>query len=921
MAMLNTVLDKGWFWKQRQDSIAEVVKELGHGLPDDSHDVSRGSIVGGWQPAVAFPSEVHVELLRSQWIPHPFVAFNEHKVHWIGEVEWLYYCTFERPRLEPGQCSELIFEGLDTVCDVYLNQCKIISADNMFRTYTYPLDDESATSSKQKTLLLHFKAAKKLAKAEEAKYGKVRAGSTNLGDPSRVYLRKAQYDWRYAAGPELMTCGPYRSIRIETYLARIQEVQPCITIHFPESSSSTFVARVSVNAVVQGDFNKDYAIVVSLKHLNGRTIRTARQEIPHKTEKLKKVSLKGIVDWSLNDNNIRLWWPVRYGTQSLYRLEVELVLLKTDEVIHQITKRIGFRSVSLVQEPLKEPDQYGTGSTFLFEINSVRMFIGGSNWVPADNFLTTITPERYRAWLTLLVKGNQNMVRLWGGGVYEPDVFYDICDELGILVWQDFQFACGVYPAHDEFVENVRKEAEDNVRRLRHHPSIALFCGNNEDYQQVLQWGGIDALPARKIYEEVLPAIVSALTEPPIPYHRGSPYGGKGWDTSDPTIGDVHQWNIWGGKELPYQNYDELGGRFVSEFGIPSMPSMKTIESWMDGASESDWHPQSIWMAQHTRAGSFERRFAILMNENFRMTSDFETFYTTQLMQSEATSYAYQSWRRKWRGKGMEYTAGALIWQLNDCWPVTSWAIVDYYLRPKPAYYTISRQLAEVAVGITRTVIQNRDHDRPRQFYEFGAIQSHGARIDIWGMSSSLQSIDAELELYCVDLNSGWFHKETRGVHLLPNQSTELISMPCPGPPKTSARKDADPYKVPEWTNSSSVVVSARLINSSTGEVLARHADWPQPLKYLRIPDPKLTVKVDAVKEELRVSVERPAKGVFFNIDGGGTESQEFGDGVLWSDNALDIMPGDHRIIKVSGLRNRRIYMAYLGKEKPSLVQ
>jgi beta-mannosidase len=295
-------------------------------------------------------------------------------------------------------------------------------------------------------------------------------------------------------------------------------------------------------------------------------------------------------------------------------------------VLDEMKKTTGFRSVKLIQEPLDEPDHYGKGTSFLFEINGVRIFIGGSNWIPADNFLTTISDDRYRAWLQLLRDGNQNMVRIWGGGIYEPDIFYDICDELGILVWQDFQFACGVYPAHPSFLSTVRAEALSNVTRLRSHPSIALFCGNNEDYQMVLQWGDVPHLPAVKIYEEILPEIVSSLTtEPEVPYWRGSPYGGKDWDTADPTVGDVHQWNVWGGKELPYQNYDVLGGRFVSEFGMPGMPAWKTIQYWMDGADEKEWYHQSPLIAQHCRAGLFERRFSIPMNENFRVTEDLET--------------------------------------------------------------------------------------------------------------------------------------------------------------------------------------------------------------------------------------------------------------------------------------------------------
>lgn len=529
--------------------------------------------------------------------------------------------------------------------------------------------------------------------------------------------------------------------------------------------------------------------------------------------------------------------------------------------------------------------------------------MGGSNWIPAHNFLTLLTADRYRAWLTLLRDGNQNMVRLWGGGVYEPDIFYDTCDELGILIWQDFQFACGVYPAHEEFLQNVKAEAEDNVMRLRHHPAMALWCGNNEDYQQVLQWGGITDLPARVIYEDLLPSVITALTDPPIPYHRGSPYGGKGWDTADPTVGDIHQWDVWAGRERPWQEYGSMGGRFISEFGIPSMPNINTVDYWLAGNEKERW-AQSKLMAQHNRAGNHERRFAIVMNENFRLTSDLEThIYNTQLMQSEAVSLAYRMWRREWRGRGKEYTAGALVWQLNDCWPVTSWAIVDYFLRAKPAYYTISRELAPFTLGVLRNVVKNRENDRPKQFYEFGAFRSVEANIEVWATNSTLKPRILKLIIICVDLQSDWSHLQSLEVELSPNQTTELYSGPCPSPPPSPDD--------PSVTTSHSVVVGARLIDPSTEEVIARYADWPQPYRHADVPDPGLRVEMNG--EDIKIEVHRPVKGLFLSID---HDSEEEKESVTWSDNALDVMPGDAQHILASGLRGRRVKVAYLGKER-----
>ncbi|KAJ7039370.1 glycoside hydrolase superfamily [Mycena alexandri] len=886
----NLELRTNWSWKQREHAVDSVLDE-----------------VDGWKTAQAYPSEIHVELLKSGAIPDPYIGFNENKIQWIGEAEWLYKCTFDFAADEQETHALLEFLGLDTICDVYLNGEKILAADNMFQTHVVPL--ELSSIGQQNTLVLHFKSALLLAKALEAQMGVVRAGSTNLGDASRVYVRKAQYDWRWDWGPELMTCGPYRPITLTTYAARIKDVQTHALLSEANAPSLT------VDVTLDGSPPRGSSLRITLASLDGKVLKIADVPIPDSTS---TSLIGGAVTWGLS-GVVEPWWPVGYGAQPLYNVSVSFVSFSSQStvILDEKTTRVGFRRVALIQEPLAEADQYGTGTTFLFEVNGVRMFMGGSNWVPADNFLTTISPERYRAWLTLLRDGNQNMVRLWGGGVYEPDVFYDTCDELGILVWQDFQFACGVYPAHDAFVANVRKEAEDNVRRLRHHPSLALFCGNNEDYQMVLQWGDVKDFPAIKIYEEILPEVVSALTGPhaPIPYHRGSPYGGKGWDTADPTVGDVHQWNVWGGKEFPWQDYVKLGGRFVSEFGIPSHPEMKTIEYWMDGAGAEARHAQSALMAQHCRAGSFERRFAILMNEGFRVTEDLETYvYNTRLMAAEAVGYAYQVWRRKWGGRGKEYTAGVLVWQLNDCWPVTSWAIADYFLRPKPVYFTIKRQLETYSVGIMRTVIKNRANDRPPQYYEYGNFQSYGATLEIWGTNSSLAPRAATLELHCVDLKSSWTHTETHAVTLLPNQATELLAIPCPGPPQDVAA--TPPTGDAQFTSTHSVVVGARLLNGDgeTKKVLARYADWPQPYRFIEpvlLSHPGLDVKVDRATGEVRVSAERPVKGLWLSA-----KSDEGEEEARWSDNALDVMPGDPQVVFVKGLGERKVEFSWLGSER-----
>ncbi|TFY76607.1 hypothetical protein EWM64_g7406 [Hericium alpestre] len=454
-------LDKGWEWKQRNPSLAYARDEVALPFVPSGTDP-----VSGWHRASAFPSEIHVELLNEKLIPDPFIEFNEHKVQWVGLEEWLYKTTFPFEGGADGEHTELVFEGLDTFADVYLNGESILAADNQFRTWIVSLTFDQLKA--ENVLLLHFKSASKIAKELEAKYGRVRAGSTNLGDPSRVYVRKAQYDWRWDWGPELMTVA----VPHPRYDAVQQHRR-----HPPCSHHAEGRAGVAIRT-------------------EGVTVSLASPDANGESE------TRGVVEWTFGMDEVALWWPVGYGAQALYNLEVILMdevwrhRLRHEHAADRLPQHLARPGAARARGPVRQRQ------TFLFEVNGVRIFVGGaqtlsrSNWVPCDNFLTRVTPERLRAWLTLLRDGNQNMVRLWGGGVYEPDAFYDACDGKSHRLpmhapanpvqssasssGRTSSLPAASTPAHAEFVESVRREAEDNVRRLRHHPSFALFCGNNE---------------------------------------------------------------------------------------------------------------------------------------------------------------------------------------------------------------------------------------------------------------------------------------------------------------------------------------------------------------------------------------------------------------------------------------------------------
>lgn len=589
-----------------------------------------------------------------------------------------------------------------------------------------------------------------------------------------------------------------------------------------------------------------------------------------------------------------LWYPRRFGKQPLYVLTATL-LDGSNTKLDCLSKRIGLRKVELVQHPLKDKP----GSSFFFRVNNLAIFSGGCNWIPADSFVTRLSRQRYYDWVNLAAQGNHSMIRVWGGGLYEEQALYDACDEVGILVWQDFLFACGNYPAYPDFLQSVEREARVNVMRLRHHPSIVIWAGNNEDYQYAesegLQYNPRDMdpanwlrsdFPARYIYEKLLPDVCEDLI-PDIPYHPGSPWGGS--RTTDPTVGDIHQWNVWHGTQEKWQNFDKLSGRFVSEFGMEALPSVSTIDSFLPmGKTDPDRYAQSSTLDFHNKAVGHERRLAIYLAENFRYAMDPLDYhvYCTQLMQAECLSYAYRLWRREWKGPGREYCGGALVWQLNDCWPVTSWAICDYYLRPKPAYYAIKREMASVSIGIMRRDVgesENGPADRERR-----------TTIEIWASNGSLDDLVADCVLSAWDLETGkqTFSNKIAAQKQFPaNRSTEIATMDLPIATRNAGLE-------------ARTVVAAYLRRD--GQQLARHVNWPEPFRHLHLPRPRrLNAELKEDGKAIQVSAEVPVKGLV--VECAGAE-------VSFEDNLVDLVPGEVVRIEVKGAaRTARITTKYLG--------
>ena len=792
-----------------------------HSLPDDFVSVE------GWLEA-SVPGTVQQDLIAAGHIPNPFVGTNEDEVQWVGEGDWLYRCIFDLPQdFKEAACIDLCCEGLDTFATVWLNGTKILESDNMFLPQRVQVSPLLFKGKNQLHIL--FESALRRGKEREALYGS--RDIMGDGDASRVYVRKAQYHYGWDWGPTLLTVGPWRAIYLEAYDVRIADLS-CLTAVTPDLQNATLPVHLRLETS-NGVPSSALSLHLALHSPTGDVIDEVVLPVTgYEMHHLFKLS------------EPQLWWPRGHGEQKLYR--VVTTLHYEEENLDQRELRVGLHHLELIQQPLiDEP-----GTSFFFKVNNKPIFCGGADWIPADSFTPRISSERYQAWLRLAADANMTMVRVWGGGIYEENVFYDTCDELGLLVWQDFMFACGSYPTLGWFQESVRAEAEAAVRRLRHHPCIALWCGNNEDYflagpigiygEELEEDPITKQLPARVLYEHLLPEVCKRL-DGTRSYWPGSPYGGS--HANDPTQGNQHIWDVWHSNMANYHDYPTFGGRFVSEFGMQAFPVLATIKSF---APSEEQYPQSRTLDYHNKAVDGPRRLNVYLTDTVPIPADLEGYiYATQLVQAEAVASGIRGWRRRWSGPGRYVVSGALVWQLNDCWPVTSWALVDYELRPKPAYYVVRRELASLAAGIA---LQGRESAA------------------LWAVNDMSMIVEIEIVVRRWTLEGVLVDERKQSTVLSPNQATELGTVSF-----QSKRKE---------------VLGVQLLKE--GEIVSRATLWPEPFKYLTLPDPE--IKIQRMNSTiLKVHARRPAKGVWL---------EEGGD-IRWSDNMLDLLPDDPQFIAV----------------------
>lgn len=616
------------------------------------------------------PGCVHTDLLNADIISDPYFRDEENRVQWIGEKTWIYSREFTvAPEVLTRPHILLCCDGLDTIATVRLNGEEILRSDNMYRKWE--IDVHNLLNEGSNTIEICFAPPLPYIekKQKSAKHPVSKSSIANSGAFARGWIRKEPCNFGWDWGATLITCGIWRDISIKAFDAKLQHVRV-------DQTHQENMAWIQVNAEVDGTD----LFIKSTVFFEGNIIATDQKEADQTLE--------------LGVTNPALWWPVNMGTQPLYTLRTEL-LTQNGTVLDLQEKHIGLRTLKLV----RKPDEFG--ESFQFEANGIPFFAKGANWVPSDTFANR-APAAYRHLLESSAAANMNMIRVWGGGIYEPDEFYDLCDELGLVVWQDFMFTCSTYPVFDEeWINSVRSEAIDNVRDLHHHACIGLWCGNNELEmyhtspewnEKQMSWEDYDSL-----FNKLLPAIVEK-EHANCDYWPGSPatLSGDRSDYNHPESGDAHLWDVWF-NDAPGENYLTHTHRFISEFGFQGLPHPETVKAFTD---PGDRQIDSAVMAQHQKNRKGIVTITDYMTKRFQGSENFENqIWISQFHQAWIIQIGVEHWRRN-----MPRCMGALYWQLNDSWPVISWSSIDWYGRWKALHYAAKRFFAPTLLSCVETL-------------------------------------------------------------------------------------------------------------------------------------------------------------------------------------------------------------------------
>ena len=675
-----------------------------------------------WKTAEV-PGCNHTDLLKHNIIKDPFVGSNEKGVQWVETKDWEYKCNFDLQKSILNKDNvEVIFEGLDTYAKVFLNDSLILQSDNMFIRHS--IDCKSLLKHKNNELHLVFKSPiiEEKIKWEDYPY--------DLPGGQKVMTRKAGFHYGWDWGARMVSSGIWKPVKIHAWNSvKINSVK--ISTNEITSKYALLSASIDTKTTSKGY----YTFLIKYKEhiLNKQRIQLEEGQ--------------QIIDLKFDIENPKLWWTNGLGDAFLYVFKFEI--RKQNKLIDTSSVRYGIRTIELIQEP----DKFG--KSFYFKLNGVPAFMKGANYIPQDNFQNRVSKEHYNQLINTAIKSNMNMLRVWGGGIYEDDYFYDLCDENGILVWQDFMFACAMYPANNEFLKSVETEVLQTIKRLRNHPSIALWCGNNEIDEAWHNWGWSDVFSKKdsteiwngyqKLFQQIIPNAIKEH-DPSRPYVSSSPIYGRGNPKSQ-FEGDSHYWGVWHDAE-PFENYELKVPRFMSEFGFQSFPELNTILKF---AKHEDLSIDSETMSSHQKHPGGNSLINKYLNKYYIGPKDFEEFiYLSQLLQAEGIKLGIEAHRR-----AMPYCGGTLYWQLNDCWPVVSWSSVDYYGNWKALQYFVKKAYNDVIIS----------------------IEGKDDKTEIYVISDKLLTVEVKLNLKIVDFKGIVKWSDVKYIDLEDNMSNVYYTL------------------------------------------------------------------------------------------------------------------------------------------------